>query len=111
MDQYHITTVPLLSTAEVAQQIQKADAAQPDWARTTFAQRQSFLRSLKAWILRDMDSIVDVACRDTGKIRKLCQPLPTHTLSISMVSFYDTKLKSIRSRCCPRRDLDGSIQD
>lgn len=63
-------TLPLLSAADVAQQIQRADNAQPTWAQTTFAQRQSFLRSLKAWILRDMDDIVDVACRDTGKIRE-----------------------------------------
>lgn len=72
-------TLPLLSATDVAQQIERADNAQPTWAATTFAQRQSFLRSLKAWILRDMDGIVDVACRDTGKIRESAK-VPSTTL-------------------------------
>lgn len=66
----HIQTRQLLSAADVAAQVTKADAAQPAWAKTTFAQRCSVLRSIKAWILRDMDQIVAVACRDTGKTRK-----------------------------------------
>lgn len=65
--QYHIDTVPLLTADEVAAQIHRAKLAQRQWARTSFAQRQSFLRSLKAWVLRDMEGIVRVACRDTGK--------------------------------------------
>ncbi|WWC73787.1 uncharacterized protein I206_107759 [Kwoniella pini CBS 10737] len=64
---YHLLTLPLLSAAEVSDQIAKANSAQPRWAQTTFAQRISFLRSLKAWVLKDMESIVRVACRDTGK--------------------------------------------
>ena len=49
--------------------IQRADAAQPKWAGTSFATRKSLLRSLKAWVLRDMEGIVAVAKRDTGKTR------------------------------------------
>ncbi|WVR07962.1 hypothetical protein IAU60_005005 [Kwoniella sp. DSM 27419] len=64
---YHLLTLPLLSADEVSNQITRAHAAQPKWAKTTFAQRISFLRSLKAWVLRDMEGIVRVACRDTGK--------------------------------------------
>ncbi|WWC65740.1 uncharacterized protein I303_108362 [Kwoniella dejecticola CBS 10117] len=64
---YHLLTIPLLSASEVSDQITKAHSAQPEWAQTTFAQRISFLRSLKAWVLRDMEGIVRVACRDTGK--------------------------------------------
>ncbi|BEJ11711.1 hypothetical protein CspHIS471_0201710 [Cutaneotrichosporon sp. HIS471] len=65
----HIETRRLPSADDIARQVARADAAQPKWARTTFAQRASVLRSIKAWILRDMDSIVAVACRDTGKTR------------------------------------------
>ncbi|GMK56335.1 hypothetical protein CspeluHIS016_0301750 [Cutaneotrichosporon spelunceum] len=65
----HIETRRLPSAEDIARQVARADAAQPKWARTTFAQRASVLRSIKAWILRDMDSIVAVACRDTGKTR------------------------------------------
>ena len=28
------------------------------------------MRSLKEWVMKDMDGIVRVACRDTGKTRK-----------------------------------------
>lgn len=65
----HIETRRLLPAADVAAQVAQADAAQPAWARTSFAARCSVLRSIKAWILRDMDQIVAVACRDTGKTR------------------------------------------
>jgi hypothetical protein len=54
----------------VSEQILRAHNAQPKWAKTTWAQRQSFLRSLKAWVLDDMEGIVRVACRDTGKTSK-----------------------------------------
>lgn len=65
--QFHLTTLPLLTAEEVSEQILRAHNAQPRWAKTTWAQRQSFLRSLKAWVLDDMEGIVRVACRDTGK--------------------------------------------
>lgn len=68
----HIETRRLLPAADVAAQVERADAAQAAWARTSFAERKSVLRSIKAWILRDIDQIVAVACRDTGKTREFC---------------------------------------
>ncbi len=68
--QYHLDTLRLLSAEQVSAQIARAHAAQRGWARTSFAQRQSFMRSLKAWVVRDMEGIVAVACRDTGKTRE-----------------------------------------
>ncbi|KAK4689881.1 hypothetical protein P7C73_g247, partial [Tremellales sp. Uapishka_1] len=65
----HLLTLPLRSVEEVSAQIATADAAQGQWSQTTFEQRRLVLRSLKQWILRDMDGIVRVACRDTGKTR------------------------------------------
>ncbi|WVF68391.1 hypothetical protein IAT40_003156 [Kwoniella sp. CBS 6097] len=64
---YHLTTLPLLSAEEISSHIEKADIAQRKWSKTSFAQRISFLRSIKAWVLKDMEGIVRVACRDTGK--------------------------------------------
>ncbi|OCF34338.1 meiotic Sister-Chromatid recombination aldehyde dehydrogenase [Kwoniella heveanensis BCC8398] len=64
---YHLTTLPLLTADEIASNIERADVAQKKWSQTSFAQRISFLRSIKAWVLRDMEGIVKVACRDTGK--------------------------------------------
>ncbi|KAL7425233.1 Meiotic Sister-Chromatid recombination aldehyde dehydrogenase [Cryptotrichosporon argae] len=65
----HLTTLPLLDAAGVASQVAAADAAQSTWARTTFAERRRVLRSLRRWVVRDMDAIIAVACRDTGKTR------------------------------------------
>ncbi|WVQ84432.1 hypothetical protein IAT38_006584 [Cryptococcus sp. DSM 104549] len=64
---YHLTTLPLHSSEEVHAQIARAAASFPPWSLTTFSQRQLFLRSIRQWVVRDMQAIVDVACRDTGK--------------------------------------------
>ncbi|ORX37583.1 putative meiotic recombination-related protein [Kockovaella imperatae] len=66
---YHLDTIPLLSADQVAAQLESAERAAPAWAKTTFSQRQMLLRSLKAWVLKDMDGICRVACRDTGKTK------------------------------------------
>jgi len=66
----HIATIPLRTAAGVRDQVAAADSAQPGWAKSSFAQRKSVLRSIKAWILRDMEDIVNVAVRDTGKTRE-----------------------------------------
>ncbi|EAL18834.1 hypothetical protein CNBI0950 [Cryptococcus deneoformans B-3501A] len=64
---YHLNTLPLHTAEEVSLQISKANSAFFAWSRTTFAQRRHFLRNVRGWVLRDMDYIVQVACRDTGK--------------------------------------------
>ncbi|RXK39718.1 meiotic Sister-Chromatid recombination aldehyde dehydrogenase [Tremella mesenterica] len=66
---YHLMTLPLLTEEQVAEQVQKAVKAQINWKETSFAERVRLMRSLKGWILRDMEGIVSVACRDTGKTR------------------------------------------
>lgn len=67
--QYHLATIPLLTGRKIQEQIKRAHLAQPAWKQTTFAQRKLLLSSLRAWVLRDMDAICRVACRDTGKTR------------------------------------------
>jgi acyl-CoA reductase-like NAD-dependent aldehyde dehydrogenase len=66
----HLQTLPMPTVGDVRRTVTAADAAQPAWAKTSFAQRKSVLRSIKAWVMRDMEDIVNVACRDTGKTRK-----------------------------------------
>lgn len=67
--QYHIETIPLLTAAQVSDQIALAHSVQPAWAATSFAQRKQVLQNLRRWVIKDMEGIVDVACRDTGKTR------------------------------------------
>ncbi|WVQ77511.1 hypothetical protein IAR50_007197 [Cryptococcus sp. DSM 104548] len=64
---YHLTTLPLLSAEEVAAQISSAHRASPALRATPFSTRRRFLRGIRDWVLRDMNAIVRVACRDTGK--------------------------------------------
>lgn len=80
MMQYHLTTIPLLSKSEIQAQMQKAHDAQPAWRQTTFAERKQVLSSLRSWVLRDMDAICRVACRDTGKTRTFA---PTYLASLT----------------------------
>ena len=65
--QYHLQTLPLLSAGQVAAQIDSVAFAGTAWSKTSFAHRKMLMRSLKAWVIRDMDAICRVACRDTGK--------------------------------------------
>ncbi|KAL3422278.1 aldehyde dehydrogenase [Phlyctema vagabunda] len=47
--------------------IEKAQAAQKTWKKTSFAQRRQVLRSMQAFILDHQDDICRTACLDSGK--------------------------------------------
>ncbi|KFX86700.1 hypothetical protein V490_08926 [Pseudogymnoascus sp. VKM F-3557] len=47
--------------------IQLAQTAQEKWARTTFSQRRQVLRTLLAFILKNQEEILRIACLDSGK--------------------------------------------
>ena len=47
--------------------IDKAQAAQEQWAKTTFTQRRQVLRCIKAYIMEHQEDICRVACLDSGK--------------------------------------------
>ena len=96
--QYHLATISLLTGPEIQEQIKRAHAAQPAWKQTTFAQRKLLLSSLRAWVLRDMDAICRVACRDTGKTRSFA-PLSCDPVLMS------------RCRCYSWRDHDYYGED
>ncbi|TKA59765.1 hypothetical protein B0A55_11778 [Friedmanniomyces simplex] len=49
--------------------ISKATRAQPEWGRTTFAQRRRVLKTLLTFILDSQEDIVRAACLDSGKTR------------------------------------------
>ncbi|KAM0751907.1 ALDH-like protein [Meredithblackwellia eburnea MCA 4105] len=62
-----LSIFPSMSPNEIREAITRAEEAQKGWKETTWAQRRKVLRSLLKWVERDMDGIVQVACRDTGK--------------------------------------------
>lgn len=47
--------------------IEKSQAAQVKWAKTTFAQRRQVLRCIQAFVMDNQEAICQVACIDSGK--------------------------------------------
>lgn len=62
-------TVPAMSGEEVKRAVGRARAAQEEWAKSSFEQRRHTLRTLLRAVTDNMDVIVRVACRDSGKTR------------------------------------------
>ncbi|KAJ5895956.1 uncharacterized protein N7473_005355 [Penicillium subrubescens] len=49
--------------------VQAAKAAQPEWAKTSFAERRKVLRTLLKYVLDHQDDIVIACCLDSGKTK------------------------------------------
>ena len=70
---YVLDNFPADTPASIHEKVGRAVAAQTAWATSTFAQRRRVLRTMHAWIQRDLEPIARMACRDTGKtVRKAC---------------------------------------
>ncbi|RDL36527.1 putative aldehyde dehydrogenase-like protein C21C3 [Venustampulla echinocandica] len=56
------------STAEgIDRAIEKTQAAQDKWVRTTFSQRRQVLRCIQAFVMENQEEICRIACLDSGK--------------------------------------------
>lgn len=64
---YVLGTVPADSPETIRTKIARAADAQRAWRTSSMAQRRLVLRTLHAWIQRDLEPIARIACRDTGK--------------------------------------------
>ena len=62
-------TVKAFTPAEVHAAIKRGKAAQAAWRHSTFAQRRHLMHVLSRCITENMDAIVRVACRDSGKAK------------------------------------------
>ncbi|CAG7967898.1 unnamed protein product [Penicillium nalgiovense] len=54
---------------DVNQVVRVAKAAQPEWAKTTFAERRKVLRTLLQYVLDHQDDLVTACCLDSGKTK------------------------------------------
>ncbi len=74
--------------------------------KTTFAQRRRLLRCFKSWLLKDLQTVVRVGARDTGKtggfIRVLELKLDTRLILMRFKR---------RGRCVLGRNLDDFFQN
>ena len=67
----HLDTLLTDNIDEIEAKINRAEAAQVGWRKTSFADRKRVIRSLKKWLVENQEVCARVACRDTGKTRTL----------------------------------------
>ncbi|TIB81600.1 putative meiotic recombination-related protein [Wallemia mellicola] len=64
-----IDAIKAANEQDIKSQIQLAKAAQVEWKSSNWSRRLKVLNSLLDWVVSDIDNLVDVACRDTGKTK------------------------------------------
>lgn len=64
---YVLARVPADKPDTIHAKIGRACAAQREWRTSSFATRRMLLKTMHAWIQRDLEPIARIACRDTGK--------------------------------------------
>ncbi|WFD43847.1 Meiotic Sister-Chromatid recombination aldehyde dehydrogenase [Malassezia psittaci] len=62
-----LDTLQADTSATIQSKIGAAKEAQISFKATSWEQRRRFLKTLRAWIMRDMEVLARIACRDTGK--------------------------------------------
>ena len=75
-----LATVGLAGAADVARATERAAAAQPEWAATSFEERAAILRRAADLLERSSADVIDWLVRETGEIRARA----THEVRISV---------------------------
>ncbi|MBK7977046.1 MAG: aldehyde dehydrogenase family protein [Deltaproteobacteria bacterium] len=65
-----IGEAPVMSPDEVRETVRRSHTAQERWARTSFAARRAVLRHMLDHLLANLDELIEVVVRDSGKIRE-----------------------------------------
>lgn len=86
-----IDAIKAANEQDIKSQIQLAKAAQVEWKSSDWSRRFKVLNSLLDWVVNDIDNLVDVACRDTGKTSKY------FTLLIIIIIIYNILIIIYRS--------------
>jgi delta 1-pyrroline-5-carboxylate dehydrogenase len=60
-------TAPVMSDAEVHKAVDRCKAAQAEWGKSDFKQRNTLLKILLRFIVENQETIARVACRESGK--------------------------------------------
>ncbi len=55
--------------SQIPSVIANARQAQKKWAKLSFDQRKTYIKKMRAYIVKNADSMVEVLCQDTGKAR------------------------------------------
>ncbi len=65
-----IRTVPVTSPDEVALQVHRARAAQPEWEALGYEGRRERLADARRWLIAHADQVADTIVAETGKARE-----------------------------------------
>ena len=65
-----IRRVPEMDAQEVAGLVERARAAQPDWAAAGFAERRGVALDLRRWLIANRARVIDTIVEETGKTRE-----------------------------------------
>ncbi|TIA75568.1 hypothetical protein E3P91_00295 [Wallemia ichthyophaga] len=57
------------NASDINAKISLAKSCQNSWSASSWSRRFNVLNTLLDWLTRDIDNLVDVACRDTGKTK------------------------------------------
>jgi acyl-CoA reductase-like NAD-dependent aldehyde dehydrogenase len=68
-----ITHVPDLTAEQIADLVQRARAAQPAWAATSFDDRARLMYELRSWLIANRNRVVQTIVDETGKTREDAQ--------------------------------------
>ena len=59
--------VPVTTPKEVSEMVKRAEKAQIEWAKSSWAQRRRLMKTLLKWCVAEQATIAQVASRDSGK--------------------------------------------
>jgi acyl-CoA reductase-like NAD-dependent aldehyde dehydrogenase len=99
--------VKAFSAAEVQEAIDRGKAAQAHWRLSSFAQRRHVMNVLSRCIIENMDAIVRVASRDSGKAKvdaymgEVLVTLEKIRWLVSQVNPHPSPIPSPPSPCIP----------
>lgn len=63
----HLADIEADTPKSINEKVERAKVAQLEWRDASWERRRRVLKTIRAWIVKDIDIIARTACRDTGK--------------------------------------------
>ncbi|PWN94186.1 Aldedh-domain-containing protein [Acaromyces ingoldii] len=63
----YLDELPADTPETIEEKLKRAEIAQAAWKRSSWSRRRIVLKTIKKWLVDDVETICRVACRDTGK--------------------------------------------
>jgi hypothetical protein len=79
----HLGDIEADTEDTINDKVEKAVAAQSTWKASSWERRRRVLKTIRSWIVKDIDNIARTACRDTGKTVSACRDEERHAQTSS----------------------------